>query len=87
MQAIDVALAIGIFGFSIIMLAISIFSYIKTKVIKLIPICVAFLLFLIKGLYFIFEVISKSSLSNSIRIVLAIDFIIIIFIYLAVAKK
>lgn len=87
MQALDIALALGISGFAGIMLAISFYSYFKTKVTKLIPICVAFLLFLIKGLYFIYEVISELSLSTSIRIILILDFIIIILIYVAITKK
>jgi len=87
MQSLDIALAIGITGFSGIMLAISAYSYAKTKVGKLLPICAAFLLFLLKGLYFVYEVITEYSLSDSVRLVLLIDFIIIIFIYIAVAKK
>ena len=87
MQALDIALAIGISGFSAIMLAISIYSFLKTKVVKLVPICVVFLLLLFKGLYFIFEVFQTCCLSNSVRIVLIIDFVIIILIYTAVAKK
>ena len=86
-QAIDIALAIGITGFSAIMLATSLFSYAKTKVVKLVPISIAFVLFMLKGIYFIYEVVNKSSLSNSIRIVLVLDFIIIIMIYFAVAKR
>lgn len=87
MQSLDIALAIGITGFSGIMLAISAYSYAKTKVGKLLPICAAFLLFLLKGLYFVYEVIIEYSLSDSVRLVLILDFIIIIFIYIAVAKK
>jgi hypothetical protein len=87
MEAIDIALAIGITGFSAIVLVTSFYSYLKTKFIKLLPICLAFLLFLMKGLYFILEIYSKSSLSTSMRIVLALDFVIIILIYFAVAKK
>ena len=87
MQSLDIALAIGISGFSAIMLATSLYSYAKTKVSKLLPICLAFLLFMIKGLYFVYEVIIEYSLSTSVRIVLILDFIIIILIYLAVAKK
>ena len=87
LQSLDIALAIGISGFSAIMLATSLYSYAKTKVSKLLPICLAFLLFMIKGLYFVYEVITEYSLSTSVRIVLILDFIIIILIYLAVAKK
>jgi hypothetical protein len=87
LQSLDIALAIGISGFSAIMLATSVYSYAKTKVSKLLPICLAFLLFMIKGLYFVYEVIIEYSLSTSVRIVLILDFIIIILIYLAVAKK
>jgi hypothetical protein len=87
MQSLDIALAIGISGFSGIMLTISIYSYVKTKVSKLLPVCIAFLLFLIKGLYLVSEMLSRNELSTSLRIVLVLDFIIIIFIYLAIAKK
>ena len=65
MQSIDIAVAIGISGFSAIVLITSIFSYIKTKVVKLLPICIAFVLFMLKGLYFVFEVFTKNSLFNT----------------------
>ena len=87
MQSIDIALAVGISGFSAIMLATSAYSLIKTKVGKLLPICAAFLLFLVKGLYFVFEVFNENQLSESVRVVLILDFIIIIFIYIAIAKR
>ena len=87
MEAIDIALAIGITGFSAIVLVTSFYSYLKTKFDKLLPICLAFSIFLIKGLYFIWEIYSNNELSNSLRIVLALDFVIIILIYIAVAKK
>ena len=87
MQSIDIALAIGIAGFSAIVLITSMYSYIKTKVMKLVPICIAFLIFMLKGLYFISEVFIKSSLPTSIRIVLLLDFVIIILIYIAIAKR
>jgi hypothetical protein len=87
LQSLDIALAIGVSGFSAIMMATSVYSYSKTKVSKLLPLCLAFLLFMIKGLYFVYEVIIEYSLSTSVRIVLILDFIIIILIYLAVAKK
>ena len=87
MQALDIALAIGISGFAAIMLVISCYSYLKTKVAKLVPICIAFLIFSIKGLYFIYKVVIEYSLSTSIRIVLILDFIIIILIYVAIAKR
>jgi hypothetical protein len=61
LQSLDIALAIGISGFSAIMLATSVYSYAKTKVSKLLPICLAFLLFMIKGLYFVYEVIIEYS--------------------------
>ena len=66
MQSIDIALAIGIAGFSAIVLITSMYSYIKTKVMKLVPICIAFLIFMLKGLYFISEVFIKSSYSQLI---------------------
>ena len=87
MQSIDIALAIGITGFSIIMFVVSVYSYIKTKIAKLVPICFAFLIFLLKGLYFVYEVYSQNSLSTFNRIILLLDFIIIILIYIAIAKK
>jgi hypothetical protein len=87
MEAIDIALAIGITGFSAIVLVTSFYSYLKTKFDKLLPICFAFSLFLIKGFFFIWEIYSKSSASTSLRIILALDFVIIILIYIAVAKK
>ena len=87
MQSVDIALAVGISGFSAIMLIISIYSLIKTKVGKLLPICAAFLIFLLKGLYFVNEVFNKNQLSESVRIFLVLDFIIIIFIYIAIAKR
>jgi hypothetical protein len=87
MQALDIALAIGIAGFSGIMLAISSYSYLKTKVTKILPICFAFLIFMLKGLYFVYEVITKYSLSTSVRLMLILDFIIIVLIYLAIAKR
>jgi hypothetical protein len=87
MESIDFALAIGITGFSVIMMSISLFSLLKTKVVKILPICIAFGLFFIKGLYFIFQLFNENSLSTPIRFVLALDFLIIIMIYIAVAKK
>jgi len=87
MQSLDIALAMGITGFSAIMLAISVYSLVKTKVVKLVPICTAFTLFLIKGLYFVNELNSDYSFSTPIRVILILDFIIIISIYIAVAKK
>ncbi|WP_455392494.1 hypothetical protein [[Eubacterium] cellulosolvens] len=87
MFSVDIILALGITGFSAIMLVTSVYSFSKTKVTKLLPICGAFLLFFLKGLYFSYEVFTKYSLSDSIRIVLVLDFIIIILIYIAVAKK
>ena len=87
MESIDFALAIGITGFSVIMIIISSYSLLKTKVVKILPICIAFSLFFIKGLYFIFQLLNENSLSTPIRFVLALDFLIIILIYIAVAKK
>ena len=87
MEAIDIALAIGITGFSAIVLVTSFYSYLKTKFDKLLPLCIAFLLFLLKGLYFIWEIYSNNALLTSFRIVLALDLVIIILIYIAVAKK
>ena len=87
MNAMDLALAIGVSGFSAIMLATSVYSCMKTKMSKLLPICLAFLLFLIKGLYFISESVTRDSLDISIRIALGIDFAIILLIYIAAAKR
>jgi hypothetical protein len=87
MQGLDIALAIGLTGFSIIVLATSFYSYTKTKINKLLPICLAFLLFLIKGLYFIWEVNAAGTLSTPLRLVLVLDFFIIILIYIAIAKR
>jgi hypothetical protein len=87
MEALDIALAIGITGFSVIVLAVSFYSYYKTKVNKILPVCLAFLIFFFKGLYFIWEIYTNSSLSTSLRVVLVMDLFIIILIYIAVAKK
>ena len=87
MESLDIALAIGITGFSAIVLVVSLYSYYKTKVNKILPICLAFLMFFFKGLYFIMEIYSNNSLSTTLRIVLVMDLIIIILIYIAVAKK
>lgn len=87
MESIDFALAIGITGFSFIMMIISVYSLIRTKVVKILPICIAFGLFFVKGLYFIVRLLNENSLSTTVRFILALDFIIIILIYIAVAKK
>ena len=87
MQGLDIALAIGITGFSAIVLATSFYSFFKTNINKLLPICLAFLLFFLKGLYFIWEIYVNTSLSTSLRMVLVLDLVIIILIYIAVAKR
>jgi hypothetical protein len=87
MQPIDIALAIGISGFSVIMLIISLYSFIKTRVGKLLPVSIAFLLFFIKGIYLVYQVFDEVFLGTPMRIVLILDFVIIIFIYIAVAKR
>lgn len=81
MEDIELLLAILIAGFSILVFLVSIAAFIKLKVSKFILVSIAFLLFFIKGILLILDVISQS------QIAFVIDFLIIVFLYIAVVKK
>ena len=87
MSTLDLALSIGVFGFSAIMFILSIVSYAKTRISKLLPLSLAFLLILIKGLYLTITVLEGENLDEVLKVVLLLDFFVIFLIYLAAAKR
>ena len=87
MSTLDLALSIGVFGFSAIMFVLSMVSYVKTKISKLLPLSLAFLLILLKGLYLSAIVIGGDDLDEVTRVVLMMDFFVILLIYVAAAKR
>ena len=80
MEDITLLLAILIIGFSVLLFIISTFSYYRTRSLKLLFVCIAFLTFTIKGLLTIIGIISQGNFA------LSLDFIILLLLYFAVIK-
>ena len=87
MSTLDLALSVGVFGFSALMFLLSLVSYIKTKFSKLLPLSLAFLLIMGKGLYLTVLCLQGTKLDEILRVVLLVDFFVIILIYIAAAKR
>ena len=80
MEDITLFLAILIVGFSLLLFIISTFAYYRIRNIKFLFVCIAFLMFIIKGLLTITESITQENF------VLGLDLIILLLLYFAVIK-
>jgi len=81
MDDILLLLTLLITGFSSILFVVSIISYVKLKYVKFLLIGIAFLGFMMKGIFLLFEYIQQD------QIPLVLDLFVIILMYLAIIKK
>jgi len=81
MDEIAMFLSVLISGFSLLLFIVSIVAYKRLRAIKLLFIGIAFFIFLIKGVLLSLEFITQDIYA------IIIDFIILILLYLATAKK
>jgi len=81
MDELTLFLAIIVAGFAFLLSIVSLLSYYRLRSYKLLFVNVAFLVFFIKGILTIFSFLIQDELG------LIIDFMILIFLYLAIIKK
>ena len=81
MDEVSIFLSILIVGFSILLFIVSIAAFSRLKQTKLILISLAFLAFAVKGTLVLVEYIELA------RIVLIIDFLILLALYFATVKR
>jgi hypothetical protein len=81
MDDITLLLSILIAGFSGLLFIVSIAAYNRIRSVKLLFISLAFFMFIVKGLLLIFEIFVQD------KIMIAIDFVILILLYFASVKK
>ncbi len=86
---LEIFLAGCIIGFSLLMLVTSLMSYSRLRHLRFAYVAVAFLLFLIKGLVALLGALPED-MKIGVTIpaeILALDLLILLFLYLAVAKR
>ena len=81
MEEILLFLSILIAGFSLLLFIVSIIAYSRIKSVKLLIISFAFLAFTVKGVLLLLEFISQDMYAT------VIDFVVLVLLYLATAKK
>jgi hypothetical protein len=75
-------------GLSLILLLVSLISYRRTGSLRLLLVGCAFLVFMVKGVLLLaFLLLQSLSESAELLVIVAMDLIIILFLYLAIAKK
>lgn len=86
---LEIFLAGCIIGFSLLMLVTSLMSYSRLRHLRFAYVAVAFLLFLIKGVVALLGALPED-MKTGVTIpaeILALDLLILLFLYLAVAKR
>jgi len=81
MDEITLFLSIIIAGFSLLLATVSMVAYYRLRATKLLLVSMAFLAFVVKGVLIAFGVFDQGLIG------LAIDFVIIVFLYFAAIKK
>ncbi len=89
MSNAEIFFKVGLMGFSFILFAISAISYKRIKSQRLLFVTIAFAIFFVKGLLLTMGIFSESvgDMFNSSIEVIILDFVILIMLYLGIAKK
>jgi hypothetical protein len=76
-------------GFSLILLIVSLISYRRAKNPRLLLVSAALLIFLIKGILLLVWMVLLTTLAESAELfaIILLDFLILIFLYFAIAKN
>ncbi|MEW6069117.1 MAG: hypothetical protein AB1485_00720 [Candidatus Thermoplasmatota archaeon] len=85
MESLEIFLRICIAAFALLLLSVALLSYTRTKNIRLLAISVGFLIFSVKGLILLYDLI-KPTFSYNI-LFLCFDILVLLALYFAVAKK
>ncbi|MDI6708266.1 MAG: hypothetical protein QME47_04175 [Candidatus Thermoplasmatota archaeon] len=85
MEVLEIFLRICVAGFALLLLSVALLSYKRTKNLRILAISACFLIFFIKGLVLLYDML-KPTFYYPIPF-LCLDFLILIVLYFAVAKK
>ncbi len=87
-MTIETFLAVLLAGLSFLLFAVSVLSYRRVKNVKILFVSIAFLLFFIKALVLLVSVISNTWDEFGMRWeLLLLDVIVIVMLYLSIARK